>query len=105
AVTVTARDATHTASCQLEVTAYDPSRSNGFAGTNTTCVSASSTPTPGSGGCPAGAAVLSSSGSNSALSSAMGNGKRVLCKCGDTFNGDNASLGGKTWSVGAYGGC
>jgi hypothetical protein len=104
-VTVTARNATSTASCQLEVTAYDPARSNGFAGTNTTCVSASGTPTPGSGGCPAGAAVLNSSSFNSALSSAMGNGKRVLFKCGDTFNGDNASLSGKTWSVGAYGGC
>jgi hypothetical protein len=104
-VTVTARDATNTASCQLEVTAYNPNGSNGFAGTKTTCVSASGTPTPGSGGCPAGAAVLSSSSFNSALSSAMGNGKRVLFKCGDTFSGDNASLNGKTWSVGAYGGC
>jgi hypothetical protein len=48
-VTVTARNATNTASCQLGVTAYNPSGSNGFAGTKTTCVSASGTPTPGSG--------------------------------------------------------
>ena len=57
-VTVTAHDGTNTASCQLGVTAYDPAGSNGFAGTKTTCVSASGTPVPGSGGCPAGAAVL-----------------------------------------------
>ncbi len=56
--TVTAHSGSNTASCQLGVTAYDPARSNGFAGTKTTCVSASGTPTPGSGGCPAGAAVL-----------------------------------------------
>ena len=56
--TVTAHSGSNTASCQLGVTAYDPAGSNGFAGTKTTCVSASGTPAPGSGGCPAGAAVL-----------------------------------------------
>jgi hypothetical protein len=104
-VTVTARNATSTASCQLGVTAYNPAGANGFAGTKTTCVSASGTPTPGSGGCPAGAAALNSSNFNTALGSAMGSGKRVLFKCGDTFSGDNATLSGKTWSVGAYGSC
>ena len=105
-VTVTAHDGTNTASCQLGVTAYDPAGSNGFAGTKTTCVSASGTPTPGSGGCPAGAAVLKISSFNTALgSSYFGSGKRVLFKCGDTFSGDNATLNGTTWSVGAYGGC
>ena len=29
----------------------------------------------------------------------------MLFKCGDTFTGDNATLNGTTWSVGAYGGC
>jgi hypothetical protein len=107
-VTVTAHshDGTHTANCQLEVTAHDPSRTNGFAGTKTTCVSASGTPSPGSGGCPAGAAALHTSSFNTALGSPhMGSGKRVLFKCGDTFTGDNATLNGTTWSVGAYGGC
>jgi hypothetical protein len=103
-VTVTAHAGTNTASCQLGVTAHDPSRANGFAGPKTTCVSASGTPTPGSGGCPAGAAALSTSSFNTALGS-FGSGKRVLFKCGDTFSGDNATLSGVTWSVGAYGGC
>ena len=58
------------------------------------------------GGCPAGAAVLSTSSFNTALgSSHFGSGKRVLFKCGDTFTGDNATLKATTWSVGAYGGC
>ena len=104
-VTVTAHTATNTASCQLGVTAHDPSRASGFAGTRTTCVSASGTPSPGSGGCPAGAAILRTSSFNTALGSHLGSGQRVLFKCGDTFTGDNATLSGTTWSVGAYGGC
>jgi hypothetical protein len=103
-VTVTAHSGANSASCQLGVTAHDPAGANGFAGTKTTCVSASGTPTPGSGGCPAGAAVLNSASFNTALS-ALGSGKRVLFKCGDSFSGDNATLNGTTWSVGAYGGC
>jgi hypothetical protein len=103
-VTVTAHNGTNTASCQLGVTAHDPAGSNGFAGTKTTCVSASGAPSPGSGGCPAGAASLTTSSFNTALGS-LGSGKRVLFKCGDTFTGDNATLSGTTWSVGAYGGC
>jgi hypothetical protein len=105
-VTVTAHAGAHTASCQLGVSAHDPSGANGFAGPKTTCVSASGTPTPGSGGCPAGAAALSTASFNTALgSSHLGSGKRVLFKCGDTFTGDSATLTGVTWSVGAYGGC
>ena len=104
-VTVTAHSGTNTASCQLGVTAHDPAGANGFAGPKTTCVSASGTPTPGSGGCPAGAAALSTASFNTALGSHLGSGKRVLFKCGDTFTGDNATLSGVTWSVGAYGGC
>jgi len=103
-VTVTARDGTNTASCQLGVTAHDPAGANGFAGSKTTCVSASGTPTPGSGGCPAGAATLQTSSFNSALGS-FGGGKRVLFKCGDTFSGSNVTLNGVGWSIGAYGGC
>ena len=104
-VTVTARDETNTATCRLVVTAYDPSGANGFAGRKTTCVSVSGIPTPGSGGCPAGAAALNTSNFNNALGSKQGSGKRVLFKCGDTFTGDNASLSGTRWSIGAYGGC
>jgi hypothetical protein len=105
-VTVTAHNGANTASCQLGVTAHDPAGANGFAGPKTTCVSASGTPTPGSGGCPAGAAALSTSSFNTALGSAhLGSGKRVLFRCGDTFTGDSATVSGITWSVGAYGGC
>ena len=104
--TVTAHSGSNTASCQLGVTAYDPAGSNGFAGSKTTCVSASGIPAPGSGGCPAGAAVLNTSNFNTALGSAyLSSGKRVLFKCGDTFTGDSATLNSTTWSVGAYGGC
>jgi hypothetical protein len=104
-VTVTARDGTNTASCQLGVTAHDPAGANGFAGTATTCVAAASTPVAGSGGCPSGAAVLNQSNYNTALSTAFGSNKRVLFKCGDTFTGADATLTGTKWSVGAYGSC
>jgi len=104
-VTVTAHDGANTASCQLGVTAYEPSRSNGFPGSATTCVASSGTPVAGSGGCPAGAAVLSSSSFVSALSGHMGNGNRVLFKCGDTFSGTNYTISATKASIGAYGGC
>ena len=104
--TVKAYDGTNTASCQLGVTAQDPSGPNGFAGTKTTCVSASGTPVPGSAGCPAGAAVVRSSSLATALSSAFGSGKRVLFKCGDSFSGAyTIAAGASTWSIGAYGAC
>jgi hypothetical protein len=104
-VTVTARDEANTASCQLGVTAHEPSGSNGFPGRATTCVASSGTPVAGSGGCPAGAAVLSSSSFVSALSRRMGNGKRVLFKCGDTFTGTSYTISATQASIGAYGGC
>ena len=104
-VTVTANDGTNTASCQLGVTAYDPSGSNGFAGGATTCVASSGTPVAGSQGCPAGAAVLRSASFVSALSAHMGNGKRVLFNCGDTFSGTNYTLSATKASIGAYGSC
>jgi hypothetical protein len=105
-VTVTAHNGTNTASCQLQVTAFDPVTASGFPGTKTTCVSASGKPAAGSGGCPAGAASVQTSSFNTALGATyFGSGKRVLFKCGDTFTGDNATLTGTTWSVGAYGGC
>ncbi len=104
-VTVTAHDGANTASCQLGVTAYEPSGSNGFPGRATTCVASSGTPVAGSGGCPAGAAVMSSSSFVSALSGHMRNGKRVLFKCGDTFTGSSYTISATKASIGAYGGC
>jgi hypothetical protein len=102
--TVTAFDGTNTASCTLGVTAFDPSGSNGFSGTATTCASSSGTPIAGSGGCPAGAAVLSASTLSTALNSGSLSGKRRLLKCGDTFTG-GVTISGVKWSVGAYGAC
>ena len=104
--TVTATDGTNTATCSVPVTAYNPSGANGFAGTKTTCVAASSTPVAGSGDCPAGAAVLKTSSFTAATGSAyVGAGKRVLFHCGDTFSGGGTMVSGAKWSIGAYGGC
>ncbi len=104
--TVTAYDGKNKASCHLSVTVYDPSGAKGFPGTRTTCVASSGKPTPGSGGCPIGARGLHAATFTEALSSSiLGNRKRVLFKCGDTFTGDGATLSGTSWSVGAYGGC
>jgi hypothetical protein len=106
--TVTASDGTNTASCDLAVSAYDPSGTNGFPGAATTCISSSGTPVAGSGGCPASAAVLKTSSVQTAISNAYGNGKRLLFKCGDTFSGDNGQSDNLTavkWAIGAYGGC
>ena len=102
-VTVTAHNGSNTASCQLGVTGHDPTSANGFPGAKTTCVSSSGTPVAGSGGCPAGAAVVQTSSTGSALSGSR-SGLRTLFKCGDTFTG-GASISGVTWSIGAYGGC
>ena len=105
-VTVTATDGTNTASCQVPVTAYDPSGANGFPSTATTCVSSSGTPVAGSGGCPARAAVLRQSSAASAWSSKGGSNKRVLFQCGDTFSGGISVAVGTTKStIGAYGSC
>jgi hypothetical protein len=105
-VTATTRNGSNTASCQLQVTTFDPAGVHGFAGAKTTCASSSGMPIPGSGGCPPGAVVVNTSSFNTALGPTyFGSGKRVLFKCGDTFTGDNAILSGTKWSVGAYGGC
>ncbi|MDR5728318.1 MAG: hypothetical protein RB191_12895 [Terriglobia bacterium] len=103
--TVTANDGTNTAQCNVAVTAYDPAGVNGFPGLATTCVAQSTLPVAGSGGCPASAGVLTQSNFNTAISTKGGAGKRVLFKCGDTFTGTDASLGGTKSSYGAYGGC
>jgi hypothetical protein len=102
--TVTAYNGTQTASCQLNITAYDPSGSNGFPGKATTCVASGTTPVAGAGGCPVGAAVLLQPDFGKAMSSAIGSSKRVLFKCGDSFTG-NTIVTATKWSVGAYGGC
>jgi hypothetical protein len=102
AVTVTAYDGTNTASCQLEVTAYDPAAANGFPGTQTTCVYNSAAGST----CPVGAALLQTTSVTGALDSAFGSNRRVLFRCGDKFSG-SYTIGSSVSraSIGAYGGC
>ncbi len=73
-VTVTAYDGSNTASCQLQVTVYDPAGANGFQGTHTTCVYNS---TVGSS-CPVGAALLQVANIADALDSAFGSHTELL---------------------------
>jgi hypothetical protein len=69
-------------------------------------VAAASTPVAGSGGCPAGAAVVQQANMGSALSAAFGSGRRVLFRCGDRFSGGyTIGSGVNKASIGAYGGC
>ncbi len=105
-VTLSASDGANSASCQMGVTAYDPSGSSGYPGSATTCVSSSGVPVAGLGGCPLGATPLNTSSFVTALGSPyMGNSKRVLFKCGDTFTGAGAKITAVGASIGAYGGC
>jgi hypothetical protein len=100
--TVTATDGTNTASCVLGITAQDPG--GVFSGTNTICFSTSGTFT----GCPSGATHTTSSSTATALA-ALGNGKRILFRCGETFTGDSGGSDNVSaitkYAVGAYGGC
>ena len=98
AITVTAFDGTNTASCQMPLKVFDPSGTNGF---STTCVNNSSV----GSGCPSGAAAVTQLNYATALSNYLGNGKRVLFKCGDTFTGGGANISAVGASIGAYGGC
>jgi hypothetical protein len=102
AVTVTAYDGTNTASCHLQVTAYDPAAANGFPGTQTTCVYNSAA----GSACPVGAALLQSTSVTGALDSAFGSNRRVLFRCGDKFSG-SFTIGSSVSraSIGAFGGC
>jgi hypothetical protein len=85
AIAVTANDGTNTASCSVSVTVQDPAVV--FAGANTTCVSSTSTPVAGVGGCPAGANVLLQPNLVTIFNTLALPGKRVLLKGGDVFTG------------------
>ena len=101
-VTVTAYDGSNTASCQLQVTAYDPMGVNGFTGTQTTCVYNSAAGST----CPLGAALLQTTSVTGALDSAFGSNRRVLFRCGDKFSGSYTIASSVSRaSIGAYGGC
>lgn len=88
-------------SCTLAVTIQDASLTNGWPNAETTCISSSGTPVAGTGGCPAGAAVLNTGTLTAAIGGNLSN-KRRLLKCGDNFTG-GASISGVRWSVNQYG--
>jgi hypothetical protein len=101
-VTVTAFDGSNTASCQLQVTAYDPAGAKGFPGFQTTCVYNSAA----GSGCPVGAQLWQAQDIATSLGSTFGSNRRVLFQCGDTFSGSfTIGSGVTTASIGAYGGC
>jgi len=81
-VCLTAFDGANTATTSLQITVTDP---NTVFSANTLCVGAASAPVAGSGGCPAGAAVLQSSDFDAAINNNIANRKRILFKRGETF--------------------
>lgn len=103
---VSAQDkAGNSATCLLPtVTAYDPAGANGFPGTATTCIAATTTPVAGSGGCPTGAAVQMQPNANAALSGDL-SGRRILFKCADQFTINAVQTHGLTYRIDAYGSC
>lgn len=82
-VTLTAFDGTNTTSTTTTITVTDPDTV--FAGADTICVSASSLPVAGAGGCPAGADVAQQADFATVISTYARTGKRLLLKKGDTF--------------------
>jgi hypothetical protein len=66
----------------IEITVTDP---NTVFAANTLCVGASSTPVAGSGGCPAGAAVMQNADFDAVINGQIATKKRILFKRGDTF--------------------
>jgi PKD repeat protein len=80
-VSVTVLDGAASATKSVQVTVTDPDKA--FAA-NTLCVG-NARPQAGSGGCPAGAAVLQSSDFNTAVNNNIARRKRILFRRGDTF--------------------
>jgi hypothetical protein len=102
-VALTATDGTNTGSSCAQITVQDPNTV--FSGTNTICVSSNTNPTPGSGGCPVGAAHYQQADFGAAVNAYIGTGKRILFKRGDTFanaSGPWISVTGPG-IIGAYG--
>ncbi len=76
-----------------------------FAGTNTICVAATSTPVAGAGGCPAGATVVQQSNFATAINTYAKTRRRVLFRRGDTFTATASGAVSETGPgiIGAYG--
>jgi len=102
-IIISAVDGTSTATCQVQVVVQDPEVV--YAGANTICVAAASTPVAGAGGCPAGAVVLQESNFATIVNGNLATNKRVLLKRGDTFTGATTANITQTgpWTLGAYG--
>jgi hypothetical protein len=103
-VALTATDGTNTVSNScVQIVVQDPGVV--FSGANTICVAATSTPTAGSGGCPAGANTAQQPNFVAAISSYALTGKRVLFKRGDTFTAASSARINSTGPgiVGAFG--
>lgn len=89
-VALTATDGTNTVSNSCaQIVVQDPNTV--FAGANTICVGATSTPVQGQDGCPVGAITVQQSNFASAISSYAKTGKRVLFKHDDTFTGSSTA--------------
>jgi hypothetical protein len=88
-VSLTVLDGSGTATRSVQITVGDPDTA--FAA-STLCVGNTS-PLAGSGGCPAGAAVLASSDFDAAINGNIASRKRILFRRGDTFtSNDNANV-------------
>jgi len=101
-IIVTAFDGINTASCSIVVTVNDPNIV--FAGSATTCISATGVPIPGD--CPvAGAALVQQADFPTIVSTYALAGKRVLLKGGDVFTGTATSVitNAGPGIIGAYG--
>ena len=100
-VSLTVLDGAGAATRSVQITVSDP---NTVFASNTLCVG-NSQPVAGSGGCPAGAAVLQSSDFDAAINGNIASRKRILFRRGDTFTASasaNVSVAGPGL-IGAFG--
>jgi len=100
-VSLTVLDGAGAATKSVQITVSDP---NTVFAANTLCVG-NSQPVSGSGGCPAGAAVLASSDFDTAINGNIASRKRILFRRGDTFSASasaNVTVAGPGL-IGAFG--
>jgi hypothetical protein len=102
-VSVVIKDGTNTVtnSC-IEITVTNPDTV--YSGLNTICIGATIDPTPGAGGCPAGADHAIQSNFRTAVNTYLATGKRLLFKAGDTFGGTTTTTisANGPWTLGAF---
>lgn len=102
-VTVVVKDGVNTVtnSC-TQITVTDPDTV--YSGLNTVCIGAAVDPTPGAGGCPAGADHHIQPNFTTAVNTYLATGKRVLFKAGDTFGGTTGTTisANGPWTLGSF---